>query len=61
MLHHKHPHTQPSAPPGDRSPLGDLYAEEARLHLQLCTGRPSPDLLRRIARVEALLNRGAGR
>ena len=44
--------------PGDRSPLSRLYEEQLRLHLALCAGRPTPDLLRRIARVEAAIARG---
>ena len=43
---------------GDRSPLTRLYAEQARLHLQLIGSRPTPDLLRQIARVEARLAEG---
>ena len=61
MLHYKHPTTQLSAPPADRSPLSALHTEQARLHLQLCAGRPSPELLRRIARVEAAIMRGGAR
>ena len=43
---------------GDRSPLGSLYSEQARLHLELIGSRPTPDLLRQIARVEARLAEG---
>lgn len=59
MLHPKTPATQPSTPPGDRSPLTALYTREAELHLQLIRSRPTPALLREIAAVQARLNRGA--
>ena len=45
-------------PPGDRSALTGLYSEQAALHLRLVRARPTPELLRRIARVEAALARG---
>ena len=52
-------HTQRPLPtlPGDRS-LTDWYTEQDHLHMRLVRSRPTPELLRRIARCEAAIMRG---
>jgi hypothetical protein len=57
MAHHPTQCPLP-APIGDRSPLTRLFSEQAALHLEWCTTRPTPDLLRRMARVEAAIAAG---
>jgi hypothetical protein len=55
----QHTTQQPQqAYPADRSPLSRLYDEQIRLHLLYCAGRPSPHLLRQMARVEAAIASG---
>ena len=58
MLSRTNANGYPATPPADRSLVSAVFSEEARLHLLLVRSKPTPALLREVARVHALLEGG---